>query len=210
MTDDSEPAGEDTTKALAKAATLAEGAEGQAVTLNSLISKLPPGSRPFTCEGLPQNCTVIVIGENPSTAMGNWRTWWDKKHGFDLTEFEKAYTEERPRASPTRLYLRRLRSHRLLRCLETNVFPREKPDGHAPDDKPQLDLLRWFLSLPSITDAVVHGDEAQAWMEPLIPKDWIRYWPMPHFSSREGKVSYDIIDALAEKIKAAQRGSRSA
>jgi hypothetical protein len=65
--------------------------------------------------------------------------------------------------------------------------------------------LEWAGSAALVTDAVVHGDEAQAWMTPLIP-DRVRRWPMAHFSNREGKVSNDIIDAL----KAARRGSRSA
>jgi hypothetical protein len=178
--------------------------------LRSFIPPSPYYGRPFTCDGLPELCTVIVIGENASTDMHtDWWTWWpNDKDGFNLSKFESDYDKQRPKTSPTRRYLRLLRSHRMLSFLETNVFSLEKPDGHERNDKPQLELLRWFLSFPSIEDAVVHGEEAQRWMKPLIP-DRIRYRPMPHFSSR-GQVSKTSINALAEKIKAAQRGSRSA
>ena len=73
--------------------------------------------------------------------QADWWDLWDDESGFNLTEFERAYTKLRPKESPTRRYLRLLRSHRLLRCLETNVFPLAKRDGHVSEDEAQLDLL---------------------------------------------------------------------
>jgi len=41
--------------------------------IHSLVAK-PSFTRLFVCDGLPEQCVVIVIGENPLTRLGT--DWW--------------------------------------------------------------------------------------------------------------------------------------
>lgn len=169
--------------------------------LHSLIPS-PCHDRPFVCDGLPQSCTVIVVGENPATDMdSDWWSYWSDETGFDLSRFEHDY-EARRRAqgrlavSNTRLRLRRLRSHGL-GCLEANAFAREGPGGHG-DGKSNSDLLRLFLSkLPQLKAIIVHGVGAQRAINQIELPARLHQFSAPHFSRR---VSYDQIDDIAAQI----------
>jgi len=56
----------------------------------------PCYDRPFVCNGLPQSCTVMIIGENPATQMqSDWWSFWNDETGFDLSRFETSYSEAR-------------------------------------------------------------------------------------------------------------------
>ncbi len=56
----------------------------------------PCFDRPFVCDGRPECCTVIVIGENPATRMyKDWWSFWDDGTGFDLRMFEDQYETSR-------------------------------------------------------------------------------------------------------------------
>jgi hypothetical protein len=49
----------------------------------------PCYERPFVCDGLPESCSVIIIGENPATSMQtDWWDFWNDETGFDLGKFE--------------------------------------------------------------------------------------------------------------------------
>src|SRR5262245_18709053 len=94
----------------------------------------PCFGRPFVCDGHPENCRAVVIGENPSTEMGaDWWSYWDDSKGFDYGAWKAAYENTREkkgksRVSNTRARLNRLRSGGV-QCLETNVFFNERPNG---------------------------------------------------------------------------------
>jgi hypothetical protein len=50
------------------------------------------GQRPFVCDGLPESCDVVVIGDNPGRLMNkDWWQFWHDENGFNLGEFEQAY-----------------------------------------------------------------------------------------------------------------------
>jgi hypothetical protein len=178
--------------------------------LHSIIPKEHCG-RPFTCDGLLQSCTVMVVGENPGTPTEtDWWTWWNNETGFfDLRQFEGDYG---PTLTRTRECFNRLRKCHRLRCLETNIYAQEKRDGHVRGDKPQRELLQAFVSeLPGLTDIVTHGRVAEREMKRIISPRLRRWPPMPHFSGAR-RLSRDavneLIDDLAAKIKAARGLSR--
>ena len=63
--------------------------------LRELIPKPPCRDRPFVCDGLPELCDVVVIGENPAQIMNSdWWGFWDVNR-FNFGKFEKAYKEAR-------------------------------------------------------------------------------------------------------------------
>jgi len=178
--------------------------------LHELIPK-PCRDRPFVCDGPPEKCDVVVIGENPGTKIKNdWWCFWDKK-GFDLAKFERAYIEARRLANrrrpigPARLRLDRLRFNGL-KCLETNVFRNEQLGG-AGDGVSNKEFLRTFIDhrhLPELKAVIVHGVVAQ--------KEWRRLeLPLPtgvqiHFMGHFSRiVSYEDIDEVSRKIQNASR-----
>ena len=56
------------------------------MSLSSELHRLIPDpcfDRPFVCDGPPESCDVMVIGENPATKMGtDWWSFWDDEKGF--------------------------------------------------------------------------------------------------------------------------------
>ncbi len=104
-----------------------------------LHTKLPKPcyDRPFVCDGLPENCVVIVIGENPFLDLRvDWWTFWSDDSGFDFRNFEILFEEKSiasGRHPKTRIALDRLLGPLRdggLGCLDTNVFRNEKRGGH--------------------------------------------------------------------------------
>ncbi len=173
------------------------------MSLSSELHRLIPDpcfDRPFVCDGPPESCDVMVIGENPATKMGtDWWSFWDDEKGFDLGKFERAYEEARlavgKRAiSNTRLRLRRLRSHGL-RCLETNLFKNERLGGHG-DGISSSELLPVLVEhLPRLRAVIAHGAIAGEYLDKLALPIGIR---MRHFRSE----SYENIDSVAKQILA--------
>ena len=159
----------------------------------------PCYGRPFVCDGLAEECVAVVIGENPATEVrSDWWSYWNDETGFQYSKWRKDYDKSRGarRASNTRLRLDRLRA-RGVRCLETNVFANERPDG-AGAGASNRDLLDIALeTLPNIGYVIAHGD---------IAKDYVRYRSFPsyirklfelrHFRSE----SYANIDLVANEI----------
>jgi len=181
--------------------------------LHELIPK-PCRDRPFVCRGLPEMCDVVVVGENPGTAMkDSWWCFWDDEKGFDLGKFERAYMEARRLANRRRpIGSVRLRFNRLrfngLKCLETNVFRNEQLGG-AGVGVSNEEFLRTFIDhrhLPELKSVIVHGVVArEEWRRLGLPLPaGIQIYYMMHFSRR---VSYSDIDEVARKIQNASRSN---
>jgi hypothetical protein len=169
-------------------------------SLHRILPK-PCYDRPFVCDGRPDSCDVIVIGENPVTKIDtDWWSFWDDDNGFNPGKFEEAYEKARSAVdkrpiSNTRLRLKRLR-RKGLRCLETNVFRNEQPDGHgggvAGDD-----LLRVFFEyLPHLKSVITHGEIAQRYLNKLTLPVGVTSHCMRHFRSE----SYENIDNVTRQI----------
>jgi hypothetical protein len=173
---------------------------GIAKQLHTLLPK-PCFDRPFVCDGLPEKCVVMVIGENPAMRLEmNWWTFWDDASGFDFQKFESIFeakrkTEGKRPISNTRARLIRLRNAGL-RCLETNAFRNEGLGGNSGGVS-NADLLQTFLKeLPRLKAVIAHGSVAKAFLcnQPLPPH--VRYFPMQHFRHER----FENIDAVAREI----------
>src|SRR5215216_5977419 len=96
--------------------------------LRTILPK-PCFDRPLVCDGVPERCTVLIIGENPAVQLGvDWWAFWNDESGFDRHKFQLLLGERKP--TKTRLALDRLLGplrREGLGCLETNVFRNENP-----------------------------------------------------------------------------------
>jgi hypothetical protein len=169
--------------------------------LDVLIPK-PCFERPFVCDGLPESCNVIVIGENPTTQLErDWWSFWSESTGFDLPKFEAIYAAARTARgkrpiSNTRARLNRLRAHKL-NCLETNAYSNERPDGHGSGVS-NAGLLRAFLSMPRLKAVIAHGTVAQKILRTQSLPARIQCYCTRHFRSE----SYATLDSIAREILA--------
>jgi hypothetical protein len=166
----------------------------------------PCCDRPFVCDGLPESCDVVVIGENPATKINvNWWRFWDDKNGFNLAKFERAYEKARvadgkPAVSPTRWRLKRLQCNGL-KCLETNFFSNEQLGGHGVGISSD-DLLTGLIDhrhLPQLRAVIVHGSVAREHWCRLglkLPTGVQCYFTSRHLS----RVGYAEIDEVSRKI----------
>ena len=172
-------------------------------SLHSLLPR-PCFGRPFVCDGRPEQCSTVVIGENPATDLGvDWWTYWNPAVGFDFATWRKTYEELRLRrgksaVSNTRRRLDRLRTAGV-RCLETNVFFNEQLGG-AGRGQSNLDLLDTVLNtLPSICFVIAHGSPATRYIQSHALPSTIRVFTTKHFRSER----YDVIDRISAEILAA-------
>ncbi|WP_273432712.1 hypothetical protein [Chitinibacter tainanensis] len=167
--------------------------------LESVIPK-PCYQRPFVCKGLPSDCEVIIIGENPATKLSiDWWSFWNTKTGFDFDAFEMYYMEERKKigkyVSNTRLRLNRIRE-RGVKCMETNAFCNERLDG-AGDGVPNYDVLKTLIhGMPKIRAIVAHGQKAHKYIRSATIPEKIQIFEVRHFS----RVSFANIDDLCTKL----------
>lgn len=166
--------------------------------------------RPFVCDGLPENCSVIVIGENPALHLGvNWWTFWKDDSGFNLQKFETKFQEMRDALGerrPTRDALDRLLNplrHAGLGCLETNVYRNENIGGHngggnqvENDDVLQI-LLAELLQLSHFRAVISHGHVARDFMSGQSLPPHIQHFETVHFS----RLGHNKIDAIVHKIR---------
>ena len=162
--------------------------------------------RPFVCDGLPENCAVIVIGENPALKLGvDWWTFWDDDSGFDLRRFEKLFKEKRVASGkrrPTRDALDRLLNplrEAGLGCLDTNVFRNENPGGHKGGRRKikNDDVLQTLLAeLPQLRTVIAYGKCAKNFMSGQSLPPHVEYFREDHFRN----VAHKKIDMLARKI----------
>lgn len=164
----------------------------------------PCFGRPFVCDGNPENCSVVVIGENPATKLAvDWWSYWDDSTGFQFTKWNEMYQGLRTKdgksaVSNTRRRLDRLRQHGI-KCLETNVFLNERLSGPGRGT-PNADLLE--LAINTLTDIrfiIAHGRMAEAYISPRVLPSCIRkVFRTKHFRNE----SYATIDRIASEILA--------
>ncbi len=157
---------------------------------------------------MPENCVVIVIGENPSLKLGvDWWTFWDDDSGFDLRRFEKLFKKKRVASGkkrPTRDRLDRLLNplrEAGLGCLDTNVFRNEKTGGHKGGKREREikndDVLQILLAeLPQLIAVIAYGKYAKLFLSGQSLPPHIQVFREVHFT----RVSHENIDAIACKI----------
>ncbi len=171
------------------------------------ILPAPCFERPFVCDGAPERCSVIVIGENPATTVDvDWWSFWDDATGCNYARWIESYRAarqakgKRPKSN-TRLRLDRLCEHSL-RCLETNAFSNERLNGSGAGVA-NSDLLDLAVStLPNISYVIVHGDKAARYIDSRTMPRSIRYV----FRTRHFKIeSYAVLDGVAHTILADQQ-----
>ena len=165
--------------------------------LERLVGR-PCFDRPFVCDGLPPDATVIVVGENPATDMGaDWWSFWDPSSGFDLAAFRSEY-EARRRArnqrpvSPTRQRLDALRGSDL-RTVETNAFRHEHPVGGRTGTSNHALLMLLIEGMPKLRAIVAHGVPARKFLAECrsIPQS-VDLIEVGHLS-RISKVEFDAL-----------------
>ncbi len=178
-----------------------------AAQLHTMLPK-PCFDRPFVCDGLPENCVVIVIGENPFLDLRvDWWIFWNDDSGFDFRNFEILFKEKRIASGKqlkTRIALDRLLGPLRdagLGCLETNVFRNENPDGHKGGGHKVIvqndDVLQTLLAeLPQLRAVIAYGIHAKNFMSGQSLQPHIQCFKEDHFRS----VAYKKIDAIARKI----------
>ncbi len=176
-----------------------------AAQLHAKIPK-PCFDRPFVCNGLPETCVVMVIGENPALKLRvDWWTFWDDDSGFDLRKFENVFQEKRDAVGgrrPTRDAIDRLLNplrNAGLGCVDTNVFRNENLGGHrggGPKHKND-DVLRTLLAeLPQLNAVIAYGKCAKDFMNGQALPPRVQYFKENHFRN----VAHQKIDELAHKI----------
>jgi hypothetical protein len=159
--------------------------------------------RPFVCDGRPEACNVIVIGENPATKMEetDWWSFWDDDSGFDFKKFESEYKQSRLKRgkksdfSPTRKRLNILRENGL-RTLETNAFSNERPDGHGQGVSNRELLTTLIANLPHLVGVIAHGEHAKRSLDSLTLPSHLRVYKGRHFRLEK----YSNVGALAQKF----------
>ncbi len=172
--------------------------------LNSRLHAALPNpcfDRPFVCDGRPEACTVIILGENPATRLAtNWWRFWNNDAGFDLQGFEHHYQASRHAAgkrpiSNTRLRLNRLRSQGL-RCLEANAFMNERLNGRGAGaiSTPLMPML--IANLPLLKAVVAHGVVASEYLSKLSLPQGVETHHVGHFRN----LSFAKLDALVQTL----------
>ena len=164
----------------------------------------PCCGRPFICDGLPERCSVVVIGENPVTQLGvDWWSYWDDTIGFRYPDWARLYRTSREQqgkrpVSNTRQRLDRLRRNGVC-CLETNVFFNERPGGAGWGTPTNVDLLDLTVStLPNVRFVIAHGRKAHEYLERrALPSNIATVFRTGHFRSE----SYDRIDRISREIQ---------
>jgi hypothetical protein len=90
--------------------------------LHALLPKPCVNERPFVCDGLPADCVVMVVGENPGMRLEtDWWTFWDDASGFDFQNFHLVFEAKRKSENKQLRAFWRLKRLREtgLRCLES-------------------------------------------------------------------------------------------
>jgi hypothetical protein len=175
--------------------------------LRSIIDDPCVGHRPFVCRGLPSRCTVLIVGENPGTTMNtNWWDWWKGDTiGFDKNEFMRAYRKQKKLKPGAKLRAARACMERLgddmhhLRCLETNLWSKERQGGHGPEKEPNnMKVVRLLVSkMSSLRAVITHGANVENAVGPILPTGVLVLPPLPNLRM----VRYGVIDDIASKIK---------
>lgn len=161
----------------------------------------PCYDRPFVCDGFPSESNLMVIGENPGTSLcKDWWSYWSAETGFDYEAFALEYEKEKETIRGTRLRLNRIRENNV-RCIETNVYRNEKPDG-AGKGELNISLLQILIEFnENLKSIIVHGDEAQTFLDRLTLPEGVLLYLTRHFRVE----SYDEIDRICADIKSLER-----
>ena len=163
----------------------------------------PCYERPFVCDGFPDTCEVLVIGNNPATRLTvDWWSFWKDTSGFDYKHFLEMYWDERTKVgkrpvSATRLRLKRIRD-KGLNCIETNVSSNEGSDG-IKDKISNHDVLKVLLNkMPSLKGIIAHGKVAHKYLDKIEVPINVQTFRPRHFSL----VRYEEIDRICQEIGA--------
>ena len=170
-------------------------------TLRRVIPS-PCDERPFVCDGFPDTCEVIVIGDNPATRLTtDWWSFWSDTSGFDYNHFLEVYQTERDRAgqrpvSSTRLRLNRIRDNDL-NCIETNAFANEGSDGTRHNIS-NYNVLKVLLSnMPLLKGIIAHGKVAHECLDQIEVPVAVQTFKPRHFFQE----SYAEIDRICQEIR---------
>src|SRR4051794_38613226 len=90
------------------------------------------GRRPFVCDGKPESCTVMVIGENPALPLDvDWWEFWSDDSGFDLRAFNARFQQRQAGGKTFEAFERLLEPFRNAghKCLVTNAYRNENAGG---------------------------------------------------------------------------------
>ena len=180
----------------------------------------PCRDRPFVCDGLPQSCDVMLVGENPATDLGgDWWDLWSDTDGCDKIAADEAYLAgrrarlERKRAlgqmrarfiSPTHdrtaLFDLRLRAGNS-RLVVTNVHRNGHQDGAGPEAISNLAVLRLLLvHMRRLKVVVVQGTKASKVLRGLdFPPTTVKI-PSRHFSRSSGLAIQQLADEVLKII----------
>ena len=170
-------------------------------TLRKVIPS-PCDERPFVCDGFPDTCEVIVIGDNPATRLTtDWWSFWSDTSGFDYNHFLEVYQTERDKAgkgqvSNTRRRLDRIRANGL-NCIETNTFRNEGSDGTRYNVS-NYDVLKILLSnMPLLKGIIAHGKVAHECLDYIEVPVAVQTFKLRHFFQE----SYAEIDRICQEIR---------
>ncbi|MEO3387600.1 hypothetical protein [Mesorhizobium sp. CAU 1741] len=132
----------------------------------------PSYDRPVVCDGFPDHCLVVIIGENSSTDLDtDWWSYWDEGHGFDYDRFMGDYHRRKPRLYGTRLRFDAVRKEGY-RVIETNVFRDPGPNG-SQFQRNNLPLIQAMINnMPGFKGIIAHGTIARRAVQQLrLPKN---------------------------------------
>jgi hypothetical protein len=167
--------------------------------LKTVIPSPCCGQRPFVCDGFPDTCEVIVMGENPATKTNiDWWTWWKDDTGFDYKFFVESYNSERDQPSNTRRRLDRIRSHGI-NCVETNAYSNEQSGGVSQSIENYAVLNLLLTNMPLLKGVIAHGKTAHQALDSLEVSAGIRIFKLRHFFQE----SYANIDKVCKELLAA-------
>jgi hypothetical protein len=144
-----------------------EGVKKDWTALLEEVIPSPCNDRPFVCDGDPEASKVMVIGENPATPTDkDWWSYWDIKTGFNYKDFKTDYDKEKEAKEKNPNNGVRGRFNHIrdkgVKCIETNVYRNENPDGAGKNKIKNTDLLKCLISNnENLRLIIVHGVKAQ-------------------------------------------------
>jgi hypothetical protein len=158
-------------------------------------------ARPFVCDGNPEDCRVMIIGENPALELNvNWWDFWCDDTGFDLHKFNEQFQQQQK--SKTHKALEKLWEplrNAKEKCLVTNRFRNENRGGAKKSKAPAKndDVLELLLSeLKQLEAVVAYGVHAIDFIEQQPLSDHVHVELLPHLT----RVPYDKLDEVADQL----------
>ncbi len=134
--------------------------------LKSVIPRPCINQRPFVCDGFPDECEVIIIGQNPRNELCvDWWGFWDNSSGFDRLRLSDVYQQKGfDLNTGTRGRLNKIKD-RGVQCVETNVYSSEGSCNRS-DRIPNQTVLELLLrNMPHLEWVIVHGAIAHDWIK---------------------------------------------